>query len=123
MKRIAIATLAAALAGCAVAPQVQQNYSYIDPQGVDMDLYAKDYAECSGLALQTNPVDRAAGGAAFGALFGAVLGAVLCGRACVGAGAAGGALGGSTGAAASGVREQQGALRACLAGRGYRVIR
>ncbi len=110
------------ITGCAVAPQ-NQNYSLIDPQGVNMDQYQTDYAQCSALANQTDVGDRAVGGAAAGAIFGALLGAVLCGRNCVGAGATGGALGGATGAATRGVHEQQHALRACLRGRGYNVIR
>jgi len=120
--KIILGLFALLLAGCAVAPP-RSDYSLIDPQGVDMAQYQRDYADCAQLANQTDVGDRAAGGAVGGAIFGALLGAVLCGRNCVGAGAAGGALGGTTGAAASGVREQQGALRACLSGRGYRVIR
>lgn len=122
MKRIAAAAIAVALAGCQVAP-LRMDYSLIDPQGVDMARYEADYNGCAALANQTDVGERAAGGAAFGVLFGAILGAALCGRGCAGAGAQGGIIGGTTGAVSSGVREQQTALRACLAGRGYRVIR
>lgn len=123
--------VAALVAGCAVAPVARDDYSLIDPRGVDMGRYQQDYAECAALANQTRPEDRAAagavGGAAFGAAFGALLGAAICGRDCAGyaagIGAASGAAHGVAGGAASGVQEQQMVLRRCLAGRGYNVIR
>ena len=119
------------LYGCAVAPLARDDYSLIDPRGVDMGRYQQDYAECAALANQTRPEDRAVaggvGGAAIGAMFGAILGAVICGRDCAQTGAGVGAVtGGAQGAAygaGSGVNEQQVALRRCLAGRGYNVIR
>lgn len=110
------------LTGCAVAPR-QDSYSLIDPNGVNMAQYQQDYDACAALANQTAVGDRAAGGAMFGALFSAVVGAALCGRNCSAQMAGWGAAGGATGAAGAGVREQQTTLRACLAGRGYRVIR
>lgn len=121
MKSI-IVILALILSGCAVAP-INTNYSLIDSQGVNYAQYERDYADCAALANQTDVANRAAGGAVAGAVFGAILGAMLCGRNCARSGAAGGALGGTTGAVTRGVREQQGALRACLSGRGYRIIR
>jgi outer membrane lipoprotein SlyB len=132
VKRIVTAlTTASVLAGCAVAPVAREDYSLIDPRGVDMGRYQQDYADCAGLANQTRPEDRAAagavGGAALGAAFGALLGAVICGRDCAGygagMGAASGLAHGVVGGAASGVDEQQMVLRRCLAGRGYNVIR
>ncbi len=120
--KIVILVLAAALAGCSVAPP-RTDYSLIDPQGVDMARYQADHAECAGLANQTDVADRAAGGAVFGALLGTVIGAAFCGRNCAGQVAAYGAGSGAGSGLVSGVREQQVALRACLAGRGYRVIR
>jgi hypothetical protein len=132
MKRlISFAAVAVALNGCAVAPVAQSDYSLIDPKGVDMAQYQQDYAECAALANQTKPEDRAvagaAGGAAFGAVFGAILGAAICGRDCAGygagVGAASGVAQGAAYGAGSGMQEQQMALRRCLAGRGYRVIR
>src|SRR5690348_4813126 len=120
------ALFALALAGCAVAPIARDDYSLIDPKGVDMAKYRQDYSECAALANQTRPEDRAVaggvGGAAIGAAFGALLGAVICGRDCAGTGAGIGAVtGGAQGAVGgggSGVQEQQIALRRCLAGRG-----
>lgn len=128
---VATAVLATLLGGCAVAPVARDDYSLIDPRGVDMAQYRQDYADCAALANQTRPEDRAAGsavgGAAFGAAFGALLGAVVCGRDCAnygaGVGAVSGAAQGAAYGAGSGVQEQQGTLRRCLAGRGYRVIR
>ena len=126
---VAVVTLV--LAACAVAPIARDDYSLIDPRGVDMGQYQQDYADCAALANQTRPEDRAAagavGGAAIGAVFGALLGAVICGRECAntgaGIGAVSGVAHGAAGGAASGIQEQQVALRRCLAGRGYNVIR
>lgn len=122
MKRIALIPLIAALTACTVAP-MRTDYSLIDTKGVDMARYQDDYNECAALANQTDVAERAASGAVFGALLGAVVGGALCGRTCATSVAAWGAGGGTGGAIANGVREQQTALRACLAGRNYRVIR
>lgn len=108
--------------GCAVAPQ-RLDYSLIDPKNVDMARYGQDYNECAGLANQTDVGERAGQGAAFGAILGAIVGAAICGRNCAGQGAALYGTAGAAGGAAGGVREQQRALRICLAGRGYTVIR
>jgi hypothetical protein len=117
--------------GCAVAPVANTNYSLIDPKGVDMGMYDQDYRECAALANQTDVGQRAVGGAAggaiIGALFGALLGAAIGGssgaRYGAGVGAAAGGSQGAIGGAASGANEQQMALRSCLGGRGYNVIR
>ncbi len=122
MKRTTAVALCLTLAACAVAPR-QDSYSLIDPQGVDMAKYQADYDDCARLADQTNAANRAAGGAVFGALLGAVIGGALCGRNCATSTAAWGAAGGAAGGAGGAVREQQTTLRACLAGRGYRIIR
>lgn len=121
----------AMLAGCAVAPVANSNYSLVDPKGVDMGKYQEDYAECAQLANQTDVGNRAAaggaGGAVFGAVLGGLLGAAICGRDCAsygaGIGAASGVVQGAAAGGSSGVQEQQVALRRCLAGRGYTVIR
>jgi len=130
-RSLTMLAVALSLAGCAVSPVARDDYSLIDPKGVDMTQYRQDYAECAALANQTKPENRAAtgavGGAAFGAAFGALLGAAICGRDCAGyaagIGAAGGAAQGTAYGANAGVREQQMTLRRCLIGRGYRVIR
>lgn len=119
------------LTGCALSPIAQSHYSLIDPKGVNLSAYNQDYAECAALANQTDVGGRAAvgaaGGAVAGAIFGALLGAAICGRDCAGygagVGAASGVSHGAVGGAVSGANEQQYALRACLTGRGYRVIR
>lgn len=122
MKRIMAVLAVSLLAGCAVAPQ-RDNYSIVDPKGVDPARYRQDYSECAALANQTDVGERAAGGAVGGALFGAVIGSLFCGRNCANQGAMAGAIGGVSGGVGGGVREQQVALRRCLAGRGYNVIR
>lgn len=122
MKALAVLLLWLLLAACAVAPR-NDAYSLIDPRGVDMTKYQADYDDCANLANQTSVGERAAGGAVFGALLGAAIGGALCGRNCTKSAAGWGTAGGTGGGVAGGVREQQTALRACLAGRGYRVIR
>jgi hypothetical protein len=86
MKCAIAMVVAALLSACAVAPVARNDYSLIDPRGVDMGRYQDDYADCAALANQTRPEDRAAagavGGAALGAAFGALSGAVICGRDC-----------------------------------------
>lgn len=134
MKRLLGAILLAALCGgCAttVRQAPSTNYSLIDPKGVDMGRYDQDYRDCAELANQTDVADRtasnAAAGAVVGAAFGAIIGAIFCGRYCAQQGAAWGAGTGVVQGAVSGngsaVNEQQGALRRCLIGRGYNVIR
>lgn len=122
MQRLTALLLCLTLTACTVAP-LRADYSLIDTKGVDMSRYAQEYNECASLANQTDVADRAAGGAVFGALLGAVIGGALCGRNCAASTAAWGAGSGALGGAGGGVQEQQNALRTCLAGRGYRVIR
>lgn len=110
------------LSGCAIGLP-NGDYSLIDQKGIDMATYNSDYADCAALANQTDVGGRAAGSAAAGALIGALLGGMFCGRNCARDGAAAGMVSAGIGGAGSGVQEQQGALRRCLAGRGYRVIR
>src|SRR5689334_8807395 len=78
VKRIVTAFMTAnLLAGCAIAPVARNDYSLIDPRGVDMGRYQDDYADCAALANQTHPDDRAAAGAVGGAALGAAFGALL----------------------------------------------
>jgi hypothetical protein len=118
--------------GCAVAPVANPNYSLVDPRGIDSAQYDQDYRECAALANQTNVGERAATsaatGAVVGALIGALLGVAIGGNGSsasygAGIGAATGVSHGAVGGAVSGADEQQVALRRCLAGRGYSVIR
>lgn len=124
--------MAVSTTGCAVAPVADRNYSLVDPRGVDPVKYDEDYRECASLANQTDVGERAAtsgaAGAVMGALVGALLGVAIGGNGSsaaygAGVGAAAGASQGAVGGAASGAREQQVALRRCLAGRGYSIIR
>ncbi|MCR4297533.1 MAG: hypothetical protein NUV75_02085 [Gallionella sp.] len=117
-----LTVLCVMLAGCAVAPR-QMDYSLVDTHKVNIEQYQADYEECAALANQTSVGANAVAGVGVGAVIGGILGAVICGRECANQGAAFGAGYGGVSGAAGGVREQQGALRACLAGRGYNVIR
>ena len=136
MSRALLLALAVAVAvtstGCAVAPIANPNYSLVDPKGVDPARYDQDYRECAALANQTDVGERAessaAAGAVAGALIGALLGVAIGGNGSsagygAGIGAASGVSRGAVAGAASGAQEQQMALRRCLAGRGYSVIR
>lgn len=118
--------------GCAVAPIANPSYSLVDPKGVDPAKYDQDYRECAALANQTDVGERAASsaaaGAVAGALIGALLGVAIGGKGSyagygAGVGAASGVSQGAVAGAASVVQEQQLALRRCLVGRGYSVIR
>lgn len=135
-KKRVVMTLAVGVAlnsmGCAVAPIANPHYSLVDPRGVDPARYDQDYRECAVLANQTDVGERAtasaATGAFVGALVGALLGVAIGGNGSsaaygAGVGAAAGVSHGAVGGAASGAQEQQVALRRCLAGRGYSVIR
>jgi outer membrane lipoprotein SlyB len=136
MSRTLLLALAIAVAitstGCAVAPVANPNYSLVDPKGVDPAKYDQDYRECAALANQTDVGERAtssaAAGAVAGALIGALLGVAIGGNGSyagygAGMGAASGVSQGAVAGAASGAQEQQLALRRCLIGRGYSVIR
>lgn len=114
MRRLIILVFAAALAGCATtyAPIVDQ------PSGA----YASDLADCRAHAQRT--LD-AGSGAAAGATIGAGLGLVLCsalgGRDC-GRTAAGTAVLGAAHGAGAGHQSEAQVVRACLVGRGHRVL-
>ena len=133
MRTIASITAACLVASCAtVAPMPDSSYSLIDPKGVDMAAYDRDWNECASLANQADQAkraaDQAAAGAVAGAIFGALIGIAVGGnRSWAGYGAGIGAANGlATGAAHGAVAahvDQQITLRNCLTGRGYRVIR
>ena len=129
---------AALLSGC--ASQISRNPhdrpTLVDPARTDMAAYQKDYDGCVALANQTDAGQAAQSGAAGGAVAGAVVGALIgavIGHAfndtAAGAryGAALGGVQGGTGAAAGAYgaarADQEIALRNCLKGRGYNLIR
>jgi len=126
------------LPGCAtrIAADPNERPTLVDPARTDMTAYRKDYGECVVLANQVDAGQVAGGGAAAGAVAGALVGTLIgavIGYAVndtatgmrVGASLGGieGALGGSSGAYGAARADQEGALRNCLRGRGYNLIR
>jgi len=126
------------LPGCAATVPVNpyQRPTLVDPARTDMVRYEHDYYQCVQLANQTDAQQSSAANAAAGAVAGAVLGAVvgaIIGAAFndAGTGAAyGAALGGVDGGVAGAAGgyttarvDQETALRNCLRGRGYYIIR
>lgn len=108
----------------------------VDPARTDMAAYQRDYGDCVALANQTDAAQAAessaAAGAVAGALLGAVVGAVIghafndtAAGARYGAALGGidGGLGGASGAYGAARVDQETALRNCLNGRGYNLIR
>ena len=119
LKPAAIFVIAAvtALGGCA---QPRRSDVIIDPQGVDMGQYERDFGECKQLSMQV----RRKGGA--GAVGGAVVGGALGGIGGREGGTergakAGAVLGGVRGAAAT-RQERRVVLKNCLRHRGYTVL-
>lgn len=124
---IAVTVAALGIQGCAsVSPHSDPSLSLIDPRGVDMRLYERDYQDCAALANQTRSGQRAVAGAVAGALLGAVIGNAYKPYGGSGWGAYGASVGAGAGAGgmfAEAEREKQTALRLCLRNRGYSVIR
>lgn len=115
--------LVSLLAGCAINPTANPNYSLIDPKGVDMAKYQQDYAECAALANQSDQVANAAAGAVVVGIFGAIIGGLIAGREGARIGAGLGATQGAAAGAVGAANNQANTLRGCLAGRGYSIIR
>jgi uncharacterized protein YcfJ len=137
---LAAASLASLLLVQACAGQITRNPdarpSLVDPARTDMAAYQRDYRDCVALANQTDAAqaaeNSAAAGAVAGALLGAVIGAVIghafddaAAGARYGAALGGldGGLGGAAGAYGAARVDQETALRNCLKGRGYNLIR
>ena len=116
---VGLLLLASVLGGC--ASQAGRDV-IIDRQGVDMNRYERDLAECTTYAAEVRSGEKVAGSAAGGAVVGGAVGAVTGG----GDGARQGAgVGGIIGGARGGQdawREQQRVVKTCLRGRGYRVL-
>ena len=120
-KTLTITLVAAILAGCA-APMHQ--YQPLIDGGTDTEQYQRDLQDCRAYAM-TKPSagDSAAAGAIFGALAGVAILAVGGGRHGWGNEAAGiGALLGGVEGYSKGAQGQQGVVKRCLAGRGYKVL-
>lgn len=88
-----------------------------------MEQYDSDYKDCASLANQTDVQKGATTGVIAGAALGGFFGAVIGGSDGARMGAALGSGQGLVQGGVSAKREQDNTLRACLAGRGYRVIR
>lgn len=101
--------------GCA-----RQHKVIIDPQGVDMDQFQRDLAECRQLAEQVTPQtgEGAVGGAVVGGLLGAIAGDQRAAERGAGVGAV---VGGAKGAGAT-RQEKEKVVRNCLLNRGYKIL-
>lgn len=120
--RTAVILLAGALvAGCATTNGVGADYTpLVDLKPGQGDTYWKDLGECKRLsASRGNAQDSAAAGA----LIGGLLAAALAPRGFKNESAAWGALFGAAGSSGSEIRVQADAVKACLTGRGYVVVR
>ena len=112
--RLAIAALAALLAGCLSHPE-----PIIDTQGVNVAQLEQDLADCEGYGDQVRIERGVAKGTVAGGAVGAATGAVF-GDA--GRGAAAGAIGGGARSAQIGEREKSRVVKNCMRWRGYRVL-
>jgi outer membrane lipoprotein SlyB len=109
------------LTACQSAPRNWE--PIIDRQGVDMNRYVADLAECRSYADSIDPAERAAVAAAGGAAVGAVVGVVAGdNRESAARGAAIGAVAGGVRGARQARQEINMIVRNCLTGRGYRVL-
>lgn len=91
----------------------------IDKQGVDPDIYAKDWSECQSYSEEVVISQGVAKGGATGAVVGAIGGAI---DGDAGKGAAAGALYGGTRSGLDADRDKQQVFKRCMRGRGYRVL-
>ena len=122
MKKTLTITLAAAiLVGCA-APMHQ--YQPLIDGGTDTEQYQRDLQDCRAYAMtKPSAENSAAAGAIFGALAGVAILALGGGRTRLRNEAAGvGALIGGVEGYNNGAQGQQGIVKRCLAGRGYKVL-
>ena len=120
-KTLTITLVAAILAGCA-APM--HKYQPLIDGGTDTEQYQRDLQDCRAYAMtKPSAENSAAAGAIFGALAGVAILAVGGGRHGFGNEAAGiGALLGGVEGYSKGAQGQQGVVKRCLAGRGYKVL-
>ncbi|MBT8091864.1 MAG: glycine zipper family protein [Gammaproteobacteria bacterium] len=102
------------LAGCAAHPD-----PIIDKQGVDPNVFARDWSECESYSEEVIIAQGVAKGGATGAVVGAIGGAI---DGDAGKGAAAGALYGGTRSGLDADREKQQVFKRCMRGRGYRVL-
>ena len=120
-KLLALCFLAVvAVVGCAGA----NVRPIVDMKGVNESAYEKDLSECQAYAQQQSGMgENAAKGVGAGAVVGGLLGLVTGGNASGIAQAAGaGAVIGGAGGAFTGNQAQEGVVKRCLSGRGYKVL-
>ena len=119
MKKVALITSLALIAGCATQGA---NWSpVVDRPGGN---YTRDLSDCQAHATRVmGAADSAMAGAVAGAIFGALLGAAVGGNSRFNTQMAGiGAVSSGSSAAASAEGGQRGIIRRCLAGRGHMVL-
>lgn len=122
LQRSLLFVLLLAMVACQGGRRPGYSGPIIDTQGVDMNRYTADLAECEAYADQVPVAERAASGAAAGAVVTGAIGAVLGNSDTAARGAGAGAIGGAARGTASGLRERTMIIHNCLRGRGYRVL-
>jgi len=94
----------------------------IDTQGVNMDAYYQDLADCENYARQIDVASETTEGVVEGAVVGGVLGAVLGNHKTAEKSAGAGAVLGGVKGNKRARYEQERIVRRCLGGRGYNVL-
>lgn len=94
----------------------------IDTQGVNMDAYYQDLADCENYARQIDVASETTEGVVEGAVVGAVIGAVLGNHKTAERSAGAGAILGGVKGNKHARHEQERIVRRCLGGRGYNVL-
>ena len=94
----------------------------VDTQGIDLQQYHADMADCRQYANQVPTGERTAKSTAGGAVVGGVLGAVVGNSNTAAKGAGVGAVTGALKGSSSGSAEKERVVKNCLIGRGYRVL-
>jgi len=116
-KFLLMAAIGMSLAACTTTDEI-----IIDEQGVDMNAYNQDLAECRGYASQVQTGEKAAKGGATGAVVGGLMGAITGGAEGAATGAGVGAVGGVAKGASQGEDDEVKVVKRCLRGRGYNVL-
>jgi outer membrane lipoprotein SlyB len=94
----------------------------IDTQGVSMEAYYQDLADCENYARQIDVASETTEGVVEGAVVGGVLGAVLGNHKTAERSAGAGAVLGGVKGNKRARHEQERIVRRCLIGRGYKVL-
>ena len=114
---VGIIAILLALAACTTTDEI-----IIDQQGVDMNAYQRDLAECQHYAAGVRTEEKAVKGAGSGAVVGGLVGAITGGAEGAARGAGVGAVGGGARGIDEGERSEVQVVKHCLSGRGYRVL-